>query len=118
MYYTFNLYVAGHTPNSLRAITNLKNLLEREFRGLYTLKIIDVLKNPQLAYQARVLATPTLDKALPPPAKRIIGDLSDRDKVLYGLDLLDRSEEEITAIPEEVLYQPEGAAAEQRRLAD
>lgn len=66
----------------------LKNILEEEFQGVYALKVIDVLKNPQLAEEDKILATPTLTKVLPPPLRKIIGDLSDREKVLVGLDLL------------------------------
>jgi circadian clock protein KaiB len=66
----------------------LRNILETEFRGVYALKVIDVLKNPQLAEEDKILATPTLAKILPPPVRRIIGDLSDRERVLIGLDLL------------------------------
>ena len=66
----------------------LKNILEQEFQGVYALKVIDVLKNPQLAEEDKILATPTLAKILPPPVRKIIGDLSDREKVLIGLDLL------------------------------
>ena len=72
--YILKLYVAGNTPNSMRALN--------------TLKVIDVLKQPQLAEEDKILATPTLAKILPPPVRRIIGDLSDREKVLIGLDLL------------------------------
>ena len=66
----------------------MKNILEKEFHGVYALKVIDVLKNPQLAEEDKILATPTLSKVLPPPVRKIIGDLSDREKVLIGLDLL------------------------------
>lgn len=86
--YILKLYVAGNTPNSLRALKTLNNILETEFQGVYALKVIDVLKNPQLAEEDKILATPTLAKILPPPVRRIIGDLSDREKVLIGLDLL------------------------------
>ncbi len=86
--YVLKLYVAGNTPNSVRALTILKNILEQEFKGVYALKVIDVLKNPQLAEEDKILATPTLAKILPPPVRKIIGDLSDREKVLIGLDLL------------------------------
>ena len=86
--YILKLYVAGNTPNSMRALKTLRNILEMEFRGVYALKVIDVLKNPQLAEEDKILATPTLAKILPPPVRRIIGDLSDRDRVLIGLDLL------------------------------
>ena len=86
--YVLKLYVAGNTPNSVRALKTLKNILEEEFQGVYALKVIDVLKNPQLAEEDKILATPTLSKILPPPVRRIIGDLSDRERVLIGLDLL------------------------------
>ncbi len=86
--YILKLYVAGNTPNSMRALKTLRNILEQEFKGVYALKVIDVLKNPQLAEDDKILATPTLAKILPPPVRRIIGDLSDRERVLIGLDLL------------------------------
>ena len=86
--YILKLYVAGNTPNSMRALKTLRNILETEFLGVYALKVIDVLKNPQLAEEDKILATPTLAKILPPPVRRIIGDLSDRELVLIGLDLL------------------------------
>ena len=86
--YVLKLYVAGNTPNSVRALRTLKNILEEEFKGVYALKVIDVLKNPQLAEEDKILATPTLAKVLPSPVRKIIGDLSDREKVLIGLDLL------------------------------
>jgi circadian clock protein KaiB len=86
--YILKLYVAGNTPNSVRALKTLNNILETEFQGVYALKVIDVLKNPQLAEEDKILATPTLAKILPPPVRKIIGDLSDREKVLIGLDLL------------------------------
>ena len=86
--YILKLYVAGNTPNSMRALNTLREILESEFKGVYALKVIDVLKSPQLAEVDKILATPTLSKILPPPVRRIIGDLSDREKVLIGLDLL------------------------------
>jgi circadian clock protein KaiB len=79
--YVLKLYVAGNTPNSVRALKTLKDILEQEF-------VIDVLKSPQLAEEDKILATPTLSKILPPPVRKIIGDLSDRERVLIGLDLL------------------------------
>ena len=72
----------------MRALKTLREILETDFRGVYALKVIDVLKNPQLAEEDKILATPTLAKILPPPVRRIIGDLSDRERVLIGLDLL------------------------------
>lgn len=85
--YILKLYVAGNTPNSIRALKMLKNIMEQEFQGVYALKIIDVVKNPHLAEEDKILAIPTLSKVLPLPVRRIIGDLSDREKVLIGLNL-------------------------------
>ena len=81
------LYVTGQTPNSQRAIANMRRVCEEELGGEYDLVIIDVLERPQLAEDERILATPTLIKELPLPLRRVIGDLSDTDKVLLGLDL-------------------------------
>ncbi|MBE9048088.1 circadian clock protein KaiB [Pleurocapsales cyanobacterium LEGE 10410] len=86
--YVLKLYISGNTPNSVQALNSLKNILEQDFQGVYALKVIDVLKNPQLAEEDKIIATPTLSKVLPPPVRKIIGDLSDRQKVLIGLDLL------------------------------
>ena len=86
--YILKLYVTGQTTNSVKAIQNLKNILSGELKDLYELKIIDVLENPQLAEDEKILATPTLSRVLPPPVKRIIGDLSDKEKVLLGLDIV------------------------------
>lgn len=85
--FKLRLYITGKTPKSERAIANLKEICEKELNGLYELSIIDVLENPQLAENEKILATPTLIKDLPPPLKRIIGDLSNSEKVLLGLDL-------------------------------
>ena len=81
------LYITGHTPKAERAIANLHNVCEKELHGQYELKVIDVLERPQLAEDEKIMATPTLIRELPPPLRRIIGDLSDTDKVLLGLDL-------------------------------
>ncbi|MFH1768765.1 MAG: circadian clock protein KaiB [Candidatus Omnitrophota bacterium] len=85
--FVLKLYVTGQTPNSIRAIGNLKEILKQDLKGKYELKIIDVQKNPQLAEDEKILATPTLSRVLPLPIRRIIGDLSQKDKVLLGLDL-------------------------------
>jgi len=85
--FKLRLYITGKTPKSERAIANLKEICEKELEGLYELEIIDVLESPQLAENEKILATPTLIKDLPPPLKRVIGDLSDSEKVLIGLDL-------------------------------
>lgn len=87
--YVLKLYVSGNTPNSVRALKTLKGILEQEFKGVYTLKVIDVQKNPQQAEDDKVLAIPTLSKILPPPVRKIIGDLSDKERVLIGLNLLE-----------------------------
>ena len=86
--YVLKLYITGQTTNSVKAIQNLKKILSGELKDVYELKIIDVLKNPQLAEDEKILATPTLSRVLPPPVKRIIGDLSDKEKVLLGLDIV------------------------------
>ena len=85
--YVLRLYVTGETPNSVRAINNLKALLAGELKGMYELQIVDVAKNPQLAEDEKILATPMLSRVLPLPLRRIIGDLSEKEKVLIGLDL-------------------------------
>jgi circadian clock protein KaiB len=85
--YVLKLYVTGQTPNSTKAIENLKDVLKNGLNDLYKLKVIDVLKNPQLAEEDKILATPALVKVLPAPVRKIIGDLSDKQKVLLGLDL-------------------------------
>jgi len=85
--FRLRLYISGKTPKSDRAIANLRNICNTELRGLYELQIIDILEHPQLAEDEKILATPTLVKDLPPPLRRIIGDLSNSDKVLLGLDL-------------------------------
>jgi circadian clock protein KaiB len=82
------LYVTGRTGHSLHAIRNLEALCKEELEGEYELEVIDVLEHPQLAEDEKILATPTLIKQLPPPIRKIIGDLSDREKVLLGLDLV------------------------------
>ena len=89
--YTLRLYVTGHTPRSVRAIKNLQAICERELTGEYEITVIDVLESPGLAEEERIIATPTLIRQLPPPVQRVVGDLSDVDKVLLGLDLVPRS---------------------------
>lgn len=86
--YILKLYITGTTPNSERALANLHRLCEEELDERYEVVVIDVLENPQLAEDDRILATPTLIKSLPPPMRRVIGDLSDNEKVLLGLDLM------------------------------
>jgi circadian clock protein KaiB len=81
------LYVAGQTPNSVRAFANLQKICEEHLAGRYKIEVIDLLKNPQLAKGDQIMAIPTLVKKLPLPLRKIIGDLSNKDKVLVGLDI-------------------------------
>jgi circadian clock protein KaiB len=85
--YILKLYVTGKTPRAELAIANLRRICEEELRGEYEMQVIDVLEHPQLAEDEKILATPTLIKRLPPPLRRVIGDLSDKDKVLLGLNV-------------------------------
>jgi len=82
------LYVTGKTSRSEAALRNLKEICERELNGDYEIIVIDVLEHPQLAEEEKILATPTLIKELPLPLRRIIGDLTDKEKALLGLDLI------------------------------
>ena len=86
-HYTLRLYVTGMTPRSLRAIENIKRVCEQSLKDRYSLEVIDIYQQPELAKGAQIIAAPTLIKDLPLPLRRIIGDLSDRDKVLVGLDI-------------------------------
>ncbi len=81
------LYVAGQTPRSRAAITNLYRICEEHMPGKYRIEVIDLLKNPQLAQGDQILALPTVIKKLPDPIRRIIGDLSNVERVLVGLDI-------------------------------
>ncbi|MCF7913593.1 MAG: circadian clock protein KaiB [Spirochaetaceae bacterium] len=81
------LYVAGQSPKSIAAFRNLKQICERHLKGKYQIKIIDLIKNPTLAKGDQILAVPTLIRQLPEPVKKIIGDLSNEEKVLVGLDI-------------------------------
>ena len=86
-HYHLRLYVAGQTTRSLAAMANLKRVCEEHLAGRYDIEVIDLLKNPKLAAGDQILAIPTLVRRLPPPLKRIIGDLSNTEKVLVGLDI-------------------------------
>jgi circadian clock protein KaiB len=81
------LYVAGQTPKSLAAFDNLKKICEEHLAGEYHIEVIDLLKNPQLASGDQILAIPTLVRKLPEPIRKIIGDLSNTERVLVGLDV-------------------------------
>ncbi len=82
------LYVAGQTPKALTAFANLKKICEEQMKGKYSIEVIDLLKNPQLGAADQIFALPTLVRKLPVPVRKIIGDLSNTERVLVGLDLL------------------------------
>jgi len=88
--YNLRLYVAGQTPKSLAAIANLKAICEDHLSGRYSIEVIDLTVTPQLAAGDQIVALPTLVRTLPPPLKRVIGDLSNTEKVLVGLDIRPR----------------------------
>jgi circadian clock protein KaiB len=85
--YVLKLYVAGQTPNSLSAFKNLKIICEKYLAGRYSIEIVDLLKNPRLAKGDQIIAVPTLVRQLPEPLRKIIGDLSNTERVLVGLDI-------------------------------
>src|SRR5512138_1814399 len=85
------LYVAGQSPRAAAALANLEKLCEEHLAGQYAIEVIDLLKQPQLARGDQIVAVPTLVRRLPPPVKRIIGDLSNANRVLVGLDLRPRA---------------------------
>ena len=85
--YVLRLYVAGMTPQSVRAIANVKKLCEEYLQGKYELEVVDLYQQPQLAQGEQIIAAPTLIKKLPLPLRRIIGDMSKTERVLVGLDL-------------------------------
>ncbi len=85
--YVLRLYVAGSTARSMAAISNIKKICEEQLEGRYSLEVIDLYQQPELAAGHQIIAIPTLIKELPPPLRRIIGDLSDTEKVIVGLDL-------------------------------
>jgi circadian clock protein KaiB len=86
--WVLRLYVAGQTPKALTAFTNLKKICEEQLEGKYSIEVIDLLKNPQLGADDQILALPTLVRKLPVPVRKIIGDLSNTERVLVGLDLM------------------------------
>ncbi len=85
--YLLRLYVAGQTPKSLQAFANLKEICETHLKGRYRIEVVDLLQNPALARGDQILALPAVVRQLPPPVKKIIGDFSDAERVLVGLDL-------------------------------
>ena len=86
--YLLKLYIAGRTPRAQRALSNLQRICGQELGGRYRLEVVDVLEDPEAGERDRIVATPTLVRELPPPVRRLIGDLSDREQVLAGLEIL------------------------------
>ena len=86
--YVLKLYIVESNSSSVLALRNLKEIISQESKTVFQLEVIDVRKHPQLAEDDKILAIPTLIKMLPPPAKKIIGDLSDKEKLLMDLDLI------------------------------
>lgn len=97
--WTLRLYVAGQTPKSVAAFGNLKVLCEEHLAGRYQIEVIDLLEQPQLAQGDQILAIPTLVRKLPEPVRKIIGDLSDTERVLIGLDLLPHAQGQAASPP-------------------
>ena len=87
-FWELRLYIAGQTPNSIAAIANLKKICEDHLKGKYRIEVIDLLKKPQLAKGDQIVAIPTLVRRLPPPIKKIVGNLSKTERTLVGLDIL------------------------------
>jgi circadian clock protein KaiB len=88
--FQLRLYVAGQTPKAARAFSNLRKICEEHLAGKYSIEVVDLLENPALGRGDQILALPTLVRQLPPPVKKIIGDLSNTERVLVGLDLRPR----------------------------
>jgi len=90
--FALKLYITGQTAKSKRAIANLQRICDEELNGQYTMVVIDILEQPQLAENEKILATPTLIREVPQPLRRIIGDLANTEKVLMGLDIESNNE--------------------------
>jgi len=88
--FDLRLYVAGQTPKAIRAFDNLRRICDEHLAGRYQIEVVDLLENPQLGIGDQILALPTLVRRLPEPIKKIIGDLSNTERVLVGLDLRER----------------------------
>lgn len=99
--YVLRLYVAGNTPRSVQAIENIRSICETKLKDRYSLEVIDIYQQPEIAREDQILAAPTLIKFLPQPLRRIIGDLSAHDRVLVGLNL-----QPIKELPEDQPEEP------------
>ncbi len=93
--HTLRLYVAGMTPQSRRAIANIKQICEEHLKGRYSLEVIDIYQQPVLAEGEQIIATPTLVKKLPLPLRRLLGDLSNTERVLVGLDVRPQKSDDV-----------------------
>jgi circadian clock protein KaiB len=89
--YVLRLYVTGMTPRSINAIENIRKICEEHLKGRYELEIIDIYQQPEFAKKEQILAAPTLIKKLPLPLRKFIGDMSDKDKILIGLNLIPKN---------------------------
>mgnify|MGYP001615367449 CR=1 FL=1 len=89
--YVLRLYVAGQSPKSVNAIRNIKKICEENLQGQYELEVIDLYQQPQLAQGEQIIAIPTLIRKLPPPLRRIIGDMSNTERMLVGLDIREKA---------------------------
>ncbi len=88
--YLLKLYIAGTTPKSIRAVTNVKKIFEEHLKGRYELEVVDIYQQPVLAKGEQIIAAPTLIKKLPRPLRKLIGDMSDTERILVGLDLREK----------------------------
>jgi circadian clock protein KaiB len=92
--YVLRLYVSGMTPNSKRAIENIRTICKEHLEGRYKLEIIDIYQQPNFAKEGQIVAAPTLVKELPPPLRKFIGDLSQKERILLGLDIRKKEQPE------------------------
>jgi circadian clock protein KaiB len=97
--YVLRLYIAGLTPRSIAAIQSVKEMCEEHLRGRYDLEVVDLYKDPALAKGEQIIAAPTLIKKLPLPLRRLIGNMADRKKILVGLDLRPREDDQARGQP-------------------
>jgi circadian clock protein KaiB len=86
-HYVLRLYIAGNSTKSVQAINNIREICEKKLKGRYSLEVVDIYQQPELARSSQIVAAPTLIKSLPPPLRRVIGDLSSTERILMGLDL-------------------------------
>ncbi|MBK1619729.1 circadian clock protein KaiB [Lamprobacter modestohalophilus] len=100
--YKLRLYITGHTAQAERAVANLKRICAEELQGRYEMEVIDLVEDPEEGERQRIVVTPTLIKQLPPPLRRIIGDLSDKQRVVSGLDVFPAFRDEVDTSGDEI----------------